>query len=37
MRSRTAPRGGTALGIVYAHVTSYAVYYATVIMRCEVP
>ena len=32
-----AAQGGTALDIVYTHVTSHAVYYATVIMRCEVP
>jgi len=32
-----AAQGGTALDIVYTHVTSHAVYYATVVMRCEVP
>ena len=30
-------QGGTPLDIVYTHVTSHAVYYATVVMRCEVP
>lgn len=30
-------RGGTPLEVVYTHVTSHAVYYATVVMRCEVP
>lgn len=30
-------QGGTPLDIVYTHVTSHAVYFATVIMRCEVP
>ena len=28
---------GTPLDIVYTHVTSHAVYYATVVMRCDVP
>ena len=28
---------GTPLDIVYTHVTSHAVYYASVIMRCEIP
>lgn len=32
-----AAQGGTPLDIVYTHVTSHAVYYATVVTRCEVP
>ena len=32
-----AAQGGSPLDIVYTHVTSHAVYYATVVMRCEVP
>lgn len=35
--AKCAAQDGTPLDIVYTHVTSHAVYFATVIMRCEVP
>lgn len=35
--AKCAAQGGTALDIVHTHVTRHAVYYASVIMRCEVP
>lgn len=35
--AKCSAQGGTPLDIVYTHVTSHAVYYATVVMRCEVP
>lgn len=35
--AKCSAQGGTPLDIVYTHVTSHAVYYATVVKRCEVP